>query len=575
MYLNGVSGGSGGWLYGTSNVADGRWHHVAATYDAATLRLYVDGVEQNGRTVAGTLTTGGSPVLVGSRPAVPGANWHGSLDEVRIWNIARSNTDLQVGMTSVVDPTTPGLVAYYSFDAGIAATASTGANTSLTTLPDLAATPHPGTLTNFALTSGNTTSNWVESYALVVPTATAATGVTTTGFTATWTAPTLGLVDNGYRLDVSLAADFSSAISGSPFAVASGTSRAFSSLAPGTYYYRVRADKTSVSGQGSPSNTVAVAVGCQVRAVTQDITVALDASGMASVTVKDIDNGSTASCGLASGGGLSISPSTFSCANLGNNIVTLTVVDAQGNTATAPATVTITDDLLPTALAQNVGVSVGVNGRVYVAPTAVNNGSSDNCGLANVALSASTFGSCEASAALVFDGVNDYVSIPHQAAYNVPAALTLEAWVQTTNSGEQYITTKSDGAWYLAVNGGGSGAGRATFYLSGVSDTNGGWLVGNTTISDGNWHHVAASYDGGTLRLYVDGLLDVSRVATGGMATNSSPVIIGGRPSQPANGWNGSLDEVRIWSVARSTAEISLYRDKSLAGSYAGAAGLF
>jgi hypothetical protein len=79
---------------------------------------------------------------------------------------------------------------------------------------------------------------------------------------------------------------------------------------------------------------------------------------------------------------------------------------------------------------------------------------------------------------------------------------------------------------------------------------------------------VAASYDGAALRIYVDGVLDASRTVVAAIQTGgSSPVLLGGRPGQP---WNGSLDEVRIWSVARTVAEISLFKDKSLAGTTAG-----
>ncbi|MCK9412706.1 MAG: fibronectin type III domain-containing protein [Prolixibacteraceae bacterium] len=115
-----------------------------------------------------------------------------------------------------------------------------------------------GTLNNFALTGS--TSNWVESYAMVVPTAATAYGITTSGFTANWTAPETGPVNN-YKLYVATDAAFASLVSGyNPLTLAStSTSSAVTGLATNTtYYYRVQADKTSLTGQGAYSSSITV-----------------------------------------------------------------------------------------------------------------------------------------------------------------------------------------------------------------------------------------------------------------------------------------------------------------------------
>ena len=131
-----------------------------------------------------------------------------------------------------------------------------------------------------------------------------------------------------------------------------------------------------------PEQAFAIVVNnCTVRAVSQDVAVTLDANGQASVAAAQVDNGSTASCGIAS---LTVSPSTFSCANVGTNSVTLTVTDVNGNVSTTPAVVTVQDVVAPTAVAQNITVKLDANGQATISAAQLNNGSFDNCGPVSV-----------------------------------------------------------------------------------------------------------------------------------------------------------------------------------------------
>ncbi len=77
----------------------------------------------------------------------------------------------------------------------------------------------------------------------------------------------------------------------------------------------------------------------------QDITVQLDASGNASITTGDIDFGSVDNCAIAY---MTLDQTTFNCANVGNNTVTLSVTDIMGNTSSCTATVTVEDNIAPT-----------------------------------------------------------------------------------------------------------------------------------------------------------------------------------------------------------------------------------
>ncbi|MCG2420611.1 hypothetical protein K8089_16440, partial [Aequorivita sp. F47161] len=74
-------------------------------------------------------------------------------------------------------------------------------------------------------------------------------------------------------------------------------------------------------------------------------TIQLDATGNATITVADIENGSTDNCGIAT---TTIDKSTFTCADVGPNTITLTVTDVNGNTSTCTTVVTVEDNVPPT-----------------------------------------------------------------------------------------------------------------------------------------------------------------------------------------------------------------------------------
>jgi hypothetical protein len=114
----------------------------------------------------------------------------------------------------------------------------------------------------------------------------------------------------------------------------------------------------------------------------------LNAAGSATITAAQVNNGSSDNCGIAS---LSVSPSSFTCANVGANTVTLTVTDVNGNTATCAAIVTVNDVTPPTAVCQNISVNLGAGGTVTITGAQVNNGSTDACGIASYSVSPNTF----------------------------------------------------------------------------------------------------------------------------------------------------------------------------------------
>jgi hypothetical protein len=133
----------------------GTWYHVAVTYNAGTgaMSLYKNGVLVS--------TAGAVPAYTETLQQIgtfsSGNFFNGAIDEVRIWNVARSAAEILSTMSCALNGSEAGLIAYYNFNQG----AQGGNNAGLTTLNDLVGNcPQNGTLVNFALTG--TLSNWVS-----------------------------------------------------------------------------------------------------------------------------------------------------------------------------------------------------------------------------------------------------------------------------------------------------------------------------------------------------------------------------------------------------------------------------
>ena len=132
------------------------WVHIAATYDGINLRLYYDGVQVAVQSETGSLPIAGNGLwALGKRTDAPG-QFKGKIDEVRIWNVARSAEEILANYRLQVAPYTPGLVAYYQMDQGTAE----GNNTGILSLTDSSLATFDGTFNGFNLTGS--TSNFVE-----------------------------------------------------------------------------------------------------------------------------------------------------------------------------------------------------------------------------------------------------------------------------------------------------------------------------------------------------------------------------------------------------------------------------
>jgi hypothetical protein len=155
--------------------------------------------------------------------------------------------------------------------------------------------------------------------------------------------------------------------------------------------------------------------------------------------------------------------------------------------------------------------------------------------------------------ALRFDG-NDYISIPDDKSLH-QQRMTVEAWAKRDGS---------PGQFKYIVSKGGDGCEAASYGL--YSSVNGGiafyvydgkkWYrspQGSPKIWDGNWHHIAGSYDGKKVRLFVDGFEIGSGTAFKGKIKYEQPYgegAIGSYRGSCKLTLSGVVDEVRIWTAA-------------------------
>lgn len=117
-------------------------------------------------------------------------------------------------------------------------------------------------------------------------------------------------------------------------------------------------------------------------------TVAIDASGNASITVADIDDNNSDNCGITS---MSLDVTSFDCSNVGANTVVLSASDAAGNTATCSATVTIEDNTLPVAVCQDITIDLDASGSATITAADVDGGPTDACGIDTRTVNTSSF----------------------------------------------------------------------------------------------------------------------------------------------------------------------------------------
>ncbi|MGH2797258.1 MAG: LamG-like jellyroll fold domain-containing protein, partial [Thermoleophilaceae bacterium] len=156
--------------------------------------------------------------------------------------------------------------------------------------------------------------------------------------------------------------------------------------------------------------------------------------------------------------------------------------------------------------------------------------------------------------ALSFNGVNSWVTVPDAPSLDLTSGMTLEAWVRPAVLGTGWRTVlfkeQPGNLVYGLYANRSSRVPVAQVDVGGVQDVN-----GTTQLQLDAWSHLAATYDGATLRLYVNGVEAGIVGRPGGILTSAGVLHIGGNSVWP-EWFNGLIDEVRVYDRPLSQAEI-------------------
>jgi hypothetical protein len=539
-------------------VSNGVWDHLALTYSTDEMKFYVNGVLQGTLSVAFAPNTT-MPLRIGALPEISSVyTWNGDIDEVRLWSVVRSQQEIREQMHRNLTGSTTDMIAYFPLNEGSGTTTAS-------------------VVGGYTGTFGGSPSWIASSIPLGIGTST-----TATAFTAG--TATLGTVSLTTTEDLDNAVDLTGTIiTAAPNSLPTG----YAGLAGNRYFI--------VDIFGDPGTFAAdlsitfgsVILPSQVNAYPSAVQLysrSANSSGdwtlVGGATAANSSSGTTTWTGITSFGqfaavvGASPAVTTASASSITAQTATLngnvnghgfsTTVRFLYGTVSGIYTDSITASQSPLSdTAANI-VSANlydlpVNTTYYVKAVGVNSYSY----IAGSEISFTTAQPESAGFALTFDGVDDYVTVTDTSTLDITASITLEAWVKFNSIGHHWIVGKDpyNTAYQLFADT--YSGNEFIFQINSDAQAKGG------IPAVGVWTHVAGTYDGANLKLYVNGELVATTPYTGAITATSGPLKIGafdylGNPWYPMD---GSIEEVRVWNTARSQQQIREHMHRILSSS--------
>ena len=155
---------------------------------------------------------------------------------------------------------------------------------------------------------------------------------------------------------------------------------------------------------------------------------------------------------------------------------------------------------------------------------------------------------------MVFDGTNAYTAIDNNTILNsISDSVSISQWIKFSGTSQQYITSfGNDYGTFVSV-------GKFYFVFRNTSNTQ-IHLPSNSTINDGNWHHVVGVKTTSNITIYIDGVLDKTDTIGDVGRTSTRSNAIGALYDGSIN-FNGSIDEVAVFNRELTPAQVKLIYD--------------
>lgn len=172
--------------------------------------------------------------------------------------------------------------------------------------------------------------------------------------------------------------------------------------------------------------------------------------------------------------------------------------------------------------------------------------------------------------ALSFDGSDDLVKLPPNF-LTTPEEITLEAWVKTSSAKPLMLAISLEGAYGFYLNR--FEVGTCTPFFDGgtIHDNDFGY---GANLNDDRWHHIAATHANGELRVFIDGVFaGATSESLYDINALDRAAAIGGQFDGSEYMFDGIIDDVRIWSIAKTQAQIQANMHTSLQGNEPGLVG--
>jgi hypothetical protein len=528
------------------------WYHVAIVYDPSLAKasLYVNGALDNSMAVTATVAKPANATFRVAGRSDNVTNLNGMVDELRIWNAVRTPAQILANMNSCVTTPQANLSLYYKFDDAAGSTFAADASGNGLNGTFVGITPATAWTGGQINCSGICSAQMSATPTVTVnplPTATisgtaavcrnaASPTVTFTGANALVAPYTFTYTINGVV---------------QPTVTSSGNTATVtvSTGAAGIFTYALVSVKDASATPCTNTATGSAVITVNALPVVAAITGTTSVCAGSTTQLNDATSGGVWSSATGSVATINATGVVTGVAN-GTSVITYTVTNA--NNCIASVSTTVTVNALPI---------------VTVTPS-----SSVVCAGSPVTLAANSGG----GNAMRFNGTNSYVDLG--AGLVLPQTFTEEAWI--------YSGSGNDGLFhgFLGFQPANTNQRPPSLWIHNGTEIHGGFGTGSgfyyyitgTVIVQNTWNHIAQTYDGTTLRVYVNGVQITTLPTNLQPPLNSIPFATGVKNiGRVDNYFKGDMDEVRLWNVTRTPAQIAYDMNKSVAPDTAGLVGYY